>query len=87
MKKFIDVIIVLVSLSSMLFIAFNWNTVGYGWSAYFAFHWIISFFFVISWIFLFFRNTKSSDRLSYLSIILLATSILLDYLWMDKALR
>jgi hypothetical protein len=85
MKKTFDIILCIASLAYILFLVINWNGGGYGWAGVFAFHWLISICLAIVWIVLFVRNKTSRGMLTYLSIALLLSSFVLDYVWMKNA--
>ena len=84
MKRLFDIVLCLTSLWFMFFLGSNWNTGGYGW-AYFGYHWLISFCLALVWIVRFFRNRASRGILTYLGITLMVASIVLDWIWLNKA--
>lgn len=80
----VNVILMVFSLGCISFIVINWSNVGYGWTAYFSLHWIVSFLLMGIWSLLFFREKKHRSTLSYLSITILLFSVILDLIWLQS---
>lgn len=73
---------IIVSVAFGAFLLINWNRMGYGWTGYFALHWLLSLLLIIIWIVSLLKKEQKAP-LWLISILSVITSLILDGIFLN----